>query len=158
LIFAAFTSEESGGYGSRYFSEKLDPWQVKAMFNLEMLGTASKWGLKSAYITGFEKTDFGKILQDNLSGSGFSFYADPYPDQQLFYRSDNETLARKGVPAHTISTAKMDNEPNYHTVNDEVETLDLKNLTEIIKSIAISSEGIISGKQTPARVKVEELR
>ncbi len=158
LLFVAFTAEESGGYGSRYFSEQIDPEKVKAMFNVEMIGTDSKWGLNSAYITGYEKTDFGKILQENLTGSGFTFYPDPYPDQQLFYRSDNATLARQGVPAHTISTSKMDSEKFYHTVDDEVETLDLKNMTEIIKAIAVSSNGIVSGKQTPKRVKTEELR
>jgi Peptidase family M28 len=158
LLFVAFTAEESGGYGSRYFSEQFDPLKVKAMFNVEMIGTGSKWGMNSAYISGFEKTDFGKLLQENLSGSIFTFHPDPYPEQELFYRSDNATLARLGVPAHTISTSKMDSEPYYHTVNDEVETLDLKNMTEIIKAIAISSKGIVSGKQTPGRVKVEELR
>jgi hypothetical protein len=47
----------------------------------------------------------------------------------------------------------MDSEKYYHTVDDEIETLDLQNMTEIIKSIAISSKGIIDGKQTPGRVK-----
>ena len=78
------------------------------MFNIEMIGTESKWGKNAAYITGFEKTNMGEILQNNLKGSAFSFYPDPYPSQNLFYRSDNATLARLGVPAHTISTAKMD--------------------------------------------------
>jgi len=100
----------------------------------------------------------GEILQKNLTGSGFSFYPDPYPDQQLFYRSDNATLARLGVPAHTISTSKMDSEPNYHRVSDEVHTLDLKNMTEMIKSIAISAQSIIDGKDTPTRVDVNALR
>jgi hypothetical protein len=36
----------------------------------------------------------GAILQKNLEGSAFKFYPDPYPEQQLFYRSDNATLAR----------------------------------------------------------------
>jgi Peptidase family M28 len=153
LLFVAFTAEESGGYGSTYFSQQLDPAQVMAMFNIEMIGTDSKWGKNSAYITGYERSDFGAILQENLKGSAFTFYPDPYPDQNLFFRSDNATLARLGVPAHTISTSKMDSEKYYHTVDDEVETLDMQNMTEIIKAIAASSKGIISGKQTPGRVK-----
>jgi hypothetical protein len=128
------------------------------MFNIEMIGTESKWGKNSAYITGFEKSDMGPILQRNLEGTGFNFYPDPYPEKQLFYRSDNETLARLGVPAHTISTSKMDNEPNYHRLSDQVETLDLSNMAMIIKSIALSSKTIVAGKDTPTRVKVEELR
>jgi Peptidase family M28 len=158
IVFAAFTAEEVGGYGSQYFSRQFDPAKVMAMFNIEMIGTESKWGKNSAYITGYEKTDMGQILQRNLEGTGLTFYPDPYTEQNLFYRSDNATLARLGVPAHTISTSKMDNEPNYHKVSDEIGTLDMDNMAMIIKSIALSSKTIVAGKDTPTRVKAEELK
>jgi Zn-dependent M28 family amino/carboxypeptidase len=158
LVFAAFTAEEMGGYGSQFFSQQFDPSKVVAMLNIEMIGTDSKWGKNSAYITGFDKTDLGTILQKNLEGTGFNFNPDPYPQQNLFYRSDNATLARLGVPAHTISTSKMDSDANYHKVTDEVETLDMENMTMIIRSIAISAKSIIAGKDTPARVKMEDLK
>ncbi|MCK9402995.1 MAG: M20/M25/M40 family metallo-hydrolase [Chitinophagaceae bacterium] len=157
LIFVAFTAEEVGGFGAQYFSRQFNPEDVKAMFNIEMIGTESKWGKNSAYITGYERTDMGKMLQGNLAGTGFSFYPDPYPAQNLFFRSDNATLARLGVPAHTISTSKMDSEPNYHTSGDEIGTLDMENMAMIIKSIALSAKGIVSGKETPSRVDVSEL-
>jgi hypothetical protein len=158
LIFAAFTAEESGGHGSQYFSKQFNPDQVMAMFNLEMIGTESKWGKNSAYITGYEKSSMGEILKQNLVGSQFTFYPDPYVDQNLFYRSDNATLAELGVPAHTISTSKMDSEPNYHKASDEVQTLDLDNMTEIIKAIAKSATSIISGQDTPSRVDTTKLK
>ncbi len=152
IVFATFTAEESGGYGAQYFSRQMDPATVMAMFNIEMIGTDSKWGKNSAYITGYEKSDFGKILQESLKGSAFEFHPDPYPSENLFYRSDNATLARLGVPAHTISTSKMDSEKFYHTVDDEIETLDTRNMTEIIKAIAVSSKSIVDGSKTPTRV------
>src|SRR5215204_5020118 len=157
LVFAAFTAEELGGFGSQHFSKQYNPAQVMAMFNIEMIGTESKWGKNSAYITGFEKSNMGEILQQNLKGTSFTFYPDPYTEQALFYRSDNATLARLGVPAHTISTSKMDNEPNYHKVSDEIKTLDMENMVQIIKAIAESSKTIVSGKDTPSRVKPESL-
>ena len=157
-IFAAFTAEESGGHGSVYFSKQFNPDQVMAMFNLEMIGTESKWGKNSAYITGYEKSSMGEILKKNLAGSPFTFYPDPYLDQNLFYRSDNATLAELGVPAHTISTSKMDSEPNYHKASDDVQTLDLDNMTEIIKAIAKSATSIISGQDTPSRVDTTKLK
>jgi hypothetical protein len=159
LVFAAFTAEEIGGFGSQYLSKQYNPEEVKAMFNIEMIGTESQWGRNSAYITGYERTDMGKILQSNLEGTGFTFYPDPYTKQNLFFRSDNATLAYLGVPAHTISTSKMENppEPNYHKVSDEIGTLDMENMAMIIKAIAISSKGIISGKETPSRVDVSNL-
>ena len=153
LIFVAFTAEETGGFGSQYFSKQLDADKVIAMFNLEMIGTESKWGKNSAYITGFEKSDFGKILQNNLTGSAFKFEPDPYPTENLFYRSDNATFAALGVPAHTISTSKMDSEPTYHKQTDDIASIDFENMTEIIKAIALSSKTIISGKDTPTRVE-----
>lgn len=158
LVFAAFTAEEVGGFGAQYFSKQFDPAKVAAMFNIEMIGTESKWGKNSAFITGFEKTDMGTILQKNLQGTSFTFHPDPYPDQQLFYRSDNATLARLGVPAHTISTSKMDSEKHYHTVDDEIETLDLENMAAIIRAIAQSSRSIVEGKDTPSRVNTKDLR
>jgi hypothetical protein len=155
IIFVAFTGEEVGGWGSRYFSKQLNADEIKAMLNIEMIGTESKWGRNSAYITGYDKTDMGAILQKNLKDSAFTFQPDPYTDQKLFYRSDNATLARLGVPAHTVSTSKMDNEPNYHKVSDEVRTLDLENMTEIIKALALSAQSIVDGADTPTRVKEE---
>jgi hypothetical protein len=154
LIFAAFTAEEAGGFGSRYFSQQLDPETIVAMFNIEMIGTDSKWGLNSAFITGYELTNMGAILQKNLAGSDFKFFPDPYPAQHLFFRSDNATLAMLGVPAHTISTSKMDSEKFYHTQDDEIGTLDLRNMTEIIRAIAISSGSIVAGEDTPTRVRL----
>lgn len=158
IVFAAFTAEEVGGFGSQYFSRQFDPAKVMAMFNIEMIGTESKWGKNSAYITGYEKTDMGTIMQKNLEGTGFTFHPDPYTTQNLFYRSDNATLARLGVPAHTISTSKMDSEPNYHKVTDHIETLDMENMAMVIKSIALSARSIVAGKDTPTRVNVDELR
>lgn len=157
LVFAAFTAEESGGFGSQYFSQQMKPEEIVAMFNIEMIGTESKWGKNSAFITGFDKSDMGTIMQESLKGTPFTFHPDPYPDQQLFYRSDNATLARLGVPAHTISTSKMDSEPNYHKPSDEVKTLNIENMAAIIKAIALSATSIINGKATPVRVKVESL-
>ncbi len=158
IVFAAFTAEEIGGFGSQYFSRQFDADKVVAMFNIEMIGTESKWGKNSAYITGYEKTNMGEILAKDLKGTAFTFYPDPYPTQQLFYRSDNATLARLGVPAHTISTSKMDVEPHYHKLTDHIETLDMENMAQVIKAIALSSKSIVAGKETPSRVKVEDLR
>lgn len=156
LVFVAFTAEEIGEYGSQYFSKQMNPEQTVAMFNIEMIGKASKFGQNSAFITGYERSDFGQILQRNLTGTEFKFYPDPYPAQGLFYRSDNASLAKVGVPAHTISTDQIDIDKLYHTVGDEYSTLDVANIVSTIKAIALSSRSIVSGKDTPTRVTIEK--
>ena len=152
LVFVAFAAEEVGGFGSQFFSKQLDPQQVAAMFNIEMIGKEAKFGPNTAFITGYERSDFGKLLQANLAGSKFKFEPDPYPEQNLFYRSDNATLARLGVPAHTISTDQIPTDGLYHSVDDEVESLNLTNMTAVIQAIAQSARGIVAGKQTPSRI------
>jgi hypothetical protein len=52
----------------------------------------------------------------------------------------------------------MDNEPNYHKASDEIETLDMNNMTEIIKAIAISSSTFISGKTRQRGVDTAKLK
>jgi hypothetical protein len=156
LIFVAFTGEEIGGFGSRYFSQHLDPKELVAMFNIEMIGKVAKFGPKTAFITGYERSDFGKLLQANLVGTDFKFEPDPYTEQNLFYRSDNATLARLGVPAHSISTDQIPTDKLYHSVDDEASSLDLKNMTNVISAIALSATGIVAGKDTPTRVAPEK--
>ena len=152
LVFVGFTAEEGGGHGSRYFSEQLDPDQIGAMFNIEMIGKPAVEGPNSAWITGFDRSTFGPLLQEAVQGTVFSFHPDPYPDQNLFYRSDNATLARLGVPAHSISTTPIDVDPDYHQVSDHIETLDLEHTTNAVRAIATGAERFVTGEATPTRV------
>jgi hypothetical protein len=156
LLFAAFTAEEGGGYGSRYFSRQLDPDRIVAMLNIEMIGKPAVEGPNTAWITGFDRSSLGRILQDAVEDTEYRFYPDPYPTYGLFYRSDNATLARLGVPAHSISTTPIDVDTDYHRVSDEVGTLDFTHLTNTVRAIARGAETIVSGEATPTRVQPEE--
>jgi hypothetical protein len=152
LLFAAFTAEEVGGFGSRHYSRQLNADQVVAMFNIEMIGKQAASGPNTAWITGFDRSSFGQILQQGAAGSGFQFVPDPYPSFQLFSRSDNVTLAMLGVPAHSISTTPIDTDQDYHKVSDEIETLDQQHMLRTIGAIARAAERIVSGAATPSRV------
>ena len=157
IYFVGFTAEESGGYGSRYFSEQLDPDQIVAMINIEMIGKPAVEGPNSAWITGFSYSDLGEIMQSGIKDSSFIFYPDPYPNQNLFYRSDNATLARLGVPAHSFSTTPIDVDENYHKVSDEFPTIHITHARNTIAAIAKATEVIISGEKTPTRINTEDV-
>jgi Zn-dependent M28 family amino/carboxypeptidase len=156
IVFIAFTAEEMGLIGSKHFGKDIDASKFIAGINLEMMGKVPGTGPKTAWLTGFDRSDFGKIIQKNLEGTGYKLYPDPYPRFRLFYRSDNASLARLGVPAHTFSTTQIDKDPDYHQVTDEAETLDIDVLTETIKAVAKGTESIIQGKDTPTRVVMED--
>ena len=152
ILFIAFTAEEMGLVGSNHFGKTISAEAITAGVNIEMIGKESPFGPKTAWLTGFNRSDFGKIIQKNLSSSKYKLYPDPYKNYRLFFRSDNASLARLGVPAHTFSTSPMDKDLDYHKVSDEVETLDVKTITETIKAIATGIKSIISGEDTPTRL------
>ena len=156
IVFIAFTAEEMGLIGSNHFGKGIDASKFIAGINLEMIGKEPASGPKTAWLTGFERSDFGKIIQKNLEGTGYKLFPDPYARFGLFFRSDNASLARLGVPAHTFSTTQIDKDKDYHQVSDEAETLDVGVITETIKAVAKGTESIINGKDTPTRVMLDE--
>ena len=156
IIFVAFTAEEMGLVGSKHFGKGIDASKFVAGINLEMIGKTPSFGPNTAWLTGFERSDFGKIVQKNLEGTGYKLYPDPYKKFNLFFRSDNASLARLGVPSHTFSTSPIDTDKDYHKASDEAETLNMTVVTETIKAVAKGTSSIISGKDTPTRVVLEE--
>ena len=156
LVFAAFTAEEMGLVGSRHFGKGIEASKFVAGINLEMIGKTPSFGPNTAWLTGFERSDFGKIIQKNLVGTGYQLYPDPYKKFNLFFRSDNASLARLGVPSHTFSTSPIDTDKDYHQVSDEAETLNITVITQTIQAVAVGTTSIISGEDTPTRVVLEE--
>ena len=156
LVFAAFTAEEMGLIGSTHFGKGIDAAKFIAGINLEMIGKTPSFGPNTAWLTGFERSDFGKIIQKNLEGSGYQLFPDPYKNFNLFFRSDNASLARLGVPSHTFSTTPIDVDPDYHQLSDEAETLNMTVITQTIQAVAKGTESIINGQDTPTRVLLKD--
>ncbi len=157
IYFIGFTAEESGGFGSSYFSDHINPEHIVAMLNIEMIGKPPIDGAGNAWITGFEYSSLGEILQTSIKDSSYVFYPDPYPRQNLFYRSDNTVFAKQGIPAHTISTTPIDVDHDYHHVSDEFQTVHIPHTVKTIRAIAKASETIISGQETPSRIQPDSL-
>jgi Zn-dependent M28 family amino/carboxypeptidase len=155
IVFIAFTAEEMGLIGSKYFGKGIDASKFVAGINLEMIGKTPSFGSNTAWLTGFERSDFGKIIQKNLEGTGYQLFPDPYKKFNLFFRSDNASLARLGVPSHTFSTTAIDVDKDYHKVSDEAATLNMTIITQTIQAVAKGTESIINGKDTPTRVVIE---
>ena len=156
LVFIAFTGEEMGLLGSRHFGKDIDASKFIAGINIEMIGKTSTYGPKTAWLSGFERSDFGIIIQKNLEKTAYRLFPDPYPNLQLFFRSDNASLAELGIPSHAFSTGPIDVDIHYHQVTDEPQTLDMEVIAETIRAIALGTQSIISGKDTPTRVVLKK--
>jgi hypothetical protein len=147
LIFAWFGSEEAGGYGARYFVERppvpLD--RIVANLEFEMIGRADKAvAAHTLWLTGYQRTNLGP----ELARRGARIVADPHPEQGFFERSDNITLARKGVVAQTVSSYGM--HTDYHQPSDDVAHLDIAHMTASIQSMLEPVRWLANGTFRPA--------
>jgi len=157
LLFVAFTGEELGLLGSKYFVDDCEPDSIIAVINFDMIGRG-QFSNPHPFVTGHEKSDLIDILNRNyrsLPGKKQEknfFNIDKNTNEFLFTRSDNYSFAVKGVPAHSIMVTAS-NDEYYHNLNDETKTLDFNLMKKVIRAIAIGSTGLITGKDTPRRIK-----
>lgn len=130
--FAFFGSEEAGGFGSQYFVGNLAYPKDHLIANLqfEMIGRPDeKVAADELWLTGYERSNLGA----ELAKRGAKLVNDPHPEQNFFRRSDNYTLARQGVIAHTVSSFGL--HTDYHRASDEIKTIDFKHITRAINSM-----------------------
>ena len=143
IVFAAFTGEESGILGGRwYLQHPIVPLDRHvADLEVEMIGRpdTAAGGPGKAWLTGFERSTMGPTL----AAAGLPVIADPRPAQRFFERSDNIAFARLGIVAHTLSSFGLHAE--YHTVNDEVELVDFAHMTEMVNLTARAVRLIADG-------------
>ena len=152
LIFCAFAGEELGLKGSNVLSQIINSEAVKAMINIEMIGRHGAVGKNSFFITGAAKSNLAQHFRKVLKGKTVRMRAEPNQDKELFMRSDNFPFALTGIPAHTIMSSD-DDDGCYHQACDELERLDVPNMTEIIKAIVHCSQSLIDGSFTPTRIR-----
>jgi Zn-dependent M28 family amino/carboxypeptidase len=157
ILFVAFAGEELGLLGSNYFSSFLKPEFIKAVVNIEMIGRKNGYD-NWPYMTGADLSNLQNQMNRRLFNKDPKIYKrsfidrDRFENENLFYRSDNYPFAALGVPAHTImATAPTD--PYYHSLSDEPATLDFQFMSRIVTAIAIACEGLVTGEDTPSRIK-----
>jgi hypothetical protein len=132
IYFVCFGSEEKGGFGARYFIEHspVPLEHIVANLEFEMIGRPDqKVPADTLWLTGYDRSNLGQ----ELARQGARLVADPHPEQNFFQRSDNYTLALRGVVAHTVSSFGL--HTDYHRPSDEIAKIDFKLMTSSIGSM-----------------------
>jgi len=141
ILFLAYFGEEKGLLGSRYYgAHPLFPLaQTDANFNLEQMGrTDDSEGpnVKRVSVTGFDYSNMTDWLVDAGRDTGIKFYKHETNSDSYFGRSDNQSLADSGVPAHTLVVAFM--YPDYHQPGDHWEKIDYDNMAEVTRAVGVA--------------------
>jgi hypothetical protein len=147
ILFVCYGAEEVGGFGSTYFAEHppvpLD--RIVANIEFEMIGAQDpKLPTNTLMMTGFERSNLGVALRAH----GALVATDPYPEQHFFERSDNYSLALKGVVAHTVSGWAV--VPTYHQPTDTAANLNIPFMTNAIRSLVAPIEWLANSDFVPA--------
>jgi hypothetical protein len=134
IIFIAFTGEEGGPSGSRWYIEHpVRPIaNTVAQLQVEMVARPDSLagGPGKAWLTGYERSTMGEMM----TAAGIAVVADPRPAQSFYRRSDNYRFAMVGIPSHALSSFGM--HTDYHNAGDGAEKAEYEHMTEVVRSAA----------------------
>lgn len=138
VLFLTFFGEELGLVGSRYYGRHpLVPLaKTVAQVNMEQIGrTDDSEGpqVGTLAVTGFDFSEVGEFLRRAGEAEGVSVYRHPTKSDSYFSRSDNQSLADAGVPAHTAGVTFQF--PDYHAVGDHWEKIDYANMARVARAV-----------------------
>ena len=147
VLFALFGSEEIGGRGARYFQDHppVPLNSIVANLEFEMIGRADA-AVKpdELWLTGFERSNLGPTL----AAHGAKLVADPHPEANFFFRSDNIVLARQRIVAQTVSSYGLHSD--YHRPSDDLAHIDFKHMTAAINSMVEPVRWLVNSDFKPA--------
>lgn len=152
ILFMTFFGEELGLVGSRYYGRHpLVPLaKTVAQVNMEQVGrTDDSEGpqVGTLAVTGFDFSDVGATLQRAGEAAGVKVYKHPRNSDAYFARSDNQSLADAGVPAHTAGVAFEF--PDYHAVGDEWQKVDYANMERVVRAVGLAALLIADDPREP---------
>ncbi len=152
ILFLTFFGEELGLVGSRYYGRHpLVPLrQTVAQINMEQIGrTDDSEGpqVGTLAVTGFDFSDIGATLQRAGEAEGVRVYKHPTKSDAYFSRSDNQSLADAGVPAHSAGVAFQF--PDYHAVGDHWDKIDYANMAKVTRAVGRAALLVADSAQEP---------
>ena len=151
IVFVAFWGEEQGLLGSRHLVA--DPvWPLKntvCMINLEMIGRPEPGANGKVWMTGWNHSDLGSLMNQGSMRVGVPVFEHPKYSAMLYGASDNAPFARAGVVAHSFSAGSLHSD--YHQPTDHWQKLETAHMARVIQGVFAGSLPIARGTATPHR-------
>jgi Peptidase family M28/PA domain len=152
ILFIAYTGEEIGLLGSKYYAEHPLVPLKQCIYSLDCDGAGYNDTTKVTVI-GFDRTDAQPQIEAGAKAYGLTAINDPAPEQNLFDRSDNVNLAAKGIPSPDFAPGftAFDAEINkfYHQVGDSPESVNYNYLLKFCQAYIYSARLIADRPTAP---------
>ena len=132
VLFAVFTGEEKGLWGSRWFVQHptMPLASLAAIINLDQVRPL--YPLKQLWVHGLKESTLGDLVRQVATARGIAVQEDPEPERNLLRRSDNWPLMQACVPGTSFVFATYDDESRakyrdwyerrYHHPQDDLAT------------------------------------
>ena len=151
VLFICYSAEEEGELGSKYYAQHpLIPLD-HTIFNLNV-DNAGYNTTQAVSLLGLGRTSADSLIQKACQEYGLGILPEP-AGLDLFARSDNDALARRGIPAPTygLGMKNWDNEidKHYHKRSDEVDNMDLDYIVTFIRAYILSAQYIANDPLQP---------
>jgi hypothetical protein len=141
IIFAAFSGEEAGMRGSRFFvaNSPVALTKIYVDINFEMTGHSEFFGKKRYYMTGCKISNLDDLIGKYNKQSDWILIDTIQIANMLFSASDNIAFSRisttgkesTGIPSGTFATATS---PSYlHRPQDEAKLFDYDNMSDLVR-------------------------
>jgi Zn-dependent M28 family amino/carboxypeptidase len=104
ILFAFVGAEEQGLLGSLYYAQNptFHPGRIAAVLNYD---GGNIWGTtEDVTFIGKEKSTLGEIVRRHAAEQGRVVNPDQFPDRGYYYRSDQFSFAKIGVPGMYLDT------------------------------------------------------
>lgn len=155
ILLLAYTAEEIGLLGSKYYADNpLIPLN-QCVFNLNCDG-AGYDTKEQVSVIGLSRTSAKPHITKAALTLGLTATDDPAPEQNLFDRSDNVSLAKKGIPspnyAPGMTSFSEEIYKYYHQVTDNPENIDPEYLLKYCQSYTYAARLIANDKTPPTWV------
>ena len=144
VIFILSTGEEQGILGTLWYVESSadaadEHDRRSAGGDDRPPGLAWSAGGASSGSPGYERSTMGP----QLSAAGIPVVPDARPDFKFFLRSDNIAFAKRGVPAHTLSSYGL--HTDYHQPSDDVSRIDFEHFQAGVAAVSRAVRTLADG-------------
>ncbi|GFZ87375.1 M28-family zinc peptidase [Sphingobium fuliginis] len=99
ILFAIVTAEEKGLLGSSYFARRPTVPQRAMVADLNFDMALPIFPLTSVTPIGYDQSSLGKDAEAVSAAMNLPITPDPFPDRNVFIRSDQYSFIRAGIPA-----------------------------------------------------------
>jgi Zn-dependent M28 family amino/carboxypeptidase len=134
VLFVAVTAEEKGLLGSDYFVNHPTVPRAAIVANINLDMPLFLYPVADLVAFGSENSTLQGVAERGAAAEGFVLSPDPFPEENLFVRSDQFSFVRKGIPAIFLVTGfaslddRVDGEAayrdhvrnHYHAASDDL--------------------------------------